>query len=91
MQKGINTLIEETKEGMTNYINNALRQGVPVMAISLIMSNLIYEICDTSKEVITQEKATYAKKEAEEKKAKENQIEYVPEETSQDIVEKPIE
>lgn len=91
MQKGINTLIEETKEGMTNYINNALRQGVPVMAISLIMSNLIYEVRDTSKEVIAQEKSTYAKKEAEEKEAKQNQIEYVPEEIIQDDIEEPNE
>ena len=46
-QKGVNTIIVETKGSILESINNGLRQGLPVSVVSMIVENIMYEIDKT--------------------------------------------
>lgn len=54
-KKGINTLIEETKQSMTHLVNTFLKQGAPITDIDLVLQNLCFEVKDTAKDVISKE------------------------------------
>ena len=89
MQKGINTLIEETKQSMTDLVNSALKQGVPIVAIDLILQNLCFEVRDTAKGVIAEETKRAQKEYEKEQQALAEQVEYVPEETVSEPIQEP--
>lgn len=44
MNKGINTLINETKENVTKAINDGLKAGLPISVIDLIVDHAMLEI-----------------------------------------------
>lgn len=44
VQKGVNTIITETRGNILESINNAIRQGVPTSVVSMIVENIMYEI-----------------------------------------------
>lgn len=89
MQKGINTLIEETKQSMTDLVNSALKQGVPIVAIDLILQNLCFEVRDTTKGVIAKETEQAQREYEKEQQALAEQVEYIPEETASEPVQEP--
>ena len=45
-QKGINTVIEETKDEIVSLINTKLQGGIPVSVMGLILQNVMYEVRD---------------------------------------------
>lgn len=89
MQKGINTLIEETKQTMTDAVNAALKEGVPIVAIDLILQSLCFEVRDTAKSVIEKETEQAQKEYEKEQQALAEQVEYVPEDTASEPVQEP--
>lgn len=86
MQKGINTLIEETKQTMTDAVNAALKEGVPIVAIDLILQNLCFEVRDTAKSVIEKETEQAQREYEKEQQALAEQVEYVPEEPTPEML-----
>lgn len=44
MNKGINTLINETRVNITNAINEGLKAGLPIAVVDLIVDNAMIEI-----------------------------------------------
>lgn len=43
-QKGVNTVILETKGSILEAVNNGLKQGLPISVISIIIENVMFEI-----------------------------------------------
>lgn len=43
-QKGVNTIILETKGNILEAVNNGLKQGLPISVISIIIENVMFEI-----------------------------------------------
>lgn len=60
-QKGVNTIIVETKGSILESINNGLRQGLPVSVVSMIVENIMYEIDKTLAKDIEKEANEYQK------------------------------
>ena len=54
-QKGINTIIEETKNELVSLINTKLQEGVPVTVVGLILENVMYEVRDSIKATLARE------------------------------------
>lgn len=44
MTKGINTLIEETKTELTDFVNSKLKMGLPISVMGLIIDNMSNQI-----------------------------------------------
>lgn len=51
----INTLIEQTRSNLTDSVNKALNEGIPISVIKLILNNLSLEVEQTLRAVIKQE------------------------------------
>lgn len=58
-QKGVNTIIVETKGSILESINNGLRQGLPVSVVSMIVENIMYEIDKTLAKDLEKESNEY--------------------------------
>lgn len=44
MDKGINTLIVETKKEIVDVVNNAISKGLPYAVVELMISNVMLEM-----------------------------------------------
>lgn len=68
----MNTLIEETKTELLNFINSQLQKGVPVSAMWLIVNNMNNQLKDVVSQTVQME-AEQAKKQQEEKETPEEE------------------
>lgn len=73
MNKGINTLIKETKDNITKVINDGLKTGLPIAVIDLMVDNIMFEVKNTLDNALKQESEKYN----EQLKIQEEQIEWV--------------
>ena len=55
MKKGINSMIQEFRETLTNEINKSLNEGMPIMVTSLVLENLLMEVQNNAESIIQQE------------------------------------
>ena len=59
MDKGINTIIKETKNNITKAINDGLNTGLPIAVIDLMVDNIMFEIKNTLNNALQQEHVKY--------------------------------
>lgn len=76
MEKGINTLIKETKDNITKAINGGLVIGLPIAVIDLMVDNIMFEIKNSLNNALQQEQI----KHNEYLQAESEQVEWVDEE-----------
>ena len=73
-QKGVNTLVVETKEELTNAINKCLQDGIPAAMVSIMLESLLMDLNNNVKIILEKEKKEY-----EESVSSEEEIKYVDE------------
>lgn len=56
MNQGINTFIKEFKEKLTEDVNSALKNGLPIAVVDLALDNIIMEVKGLLKETLEKEK-----------------------------------
>ena len=56
MNKGINTIIQETKKEMADLVNEKLKLGLPISVIGLILDGICYEVANGIKSSLIEEK-----------------------------------
>lgn len=78
MNKGINTIINESKDKLVNAVNEVLQAGVPISVVYLIIDGILREVQTSLQNHLQQE----AKQMAEQEKIKSQQVEWTPEEQS---------
>lgn len=59
MEKGINTLIRETKDNIAKAINGGLTIGLPIAVIDLMVDNIMLEIKTSLNNALQQEQVKY--------------------------------
>ena len=74
VQKGVNTLVVETKEELTNAINKCLQDGIPAAMVSIMLESLLMDLNNNVKIILEKEKKEY-----EESVSNEEEIKYVDE------------
>ena len=65
MNKGIAMLIDETKRGLVELINNKIQEGLPISVMDLILELVMSEVKVNTKEVLTQELSAYEQQQEE--------------------------
>lgn len=73
--KGVNTLILESKENLIEAINNCIRSGIPAAMVSIIVESLLNDLNNNVKVIVEKEKEEYEHQ----VEVENNQVEYVPE------------
>ena len=73
--KGVNTLILESKENWIEAINNCTRSGIPAAMVSIIVESLLNDLNNNVKVIVEKEKEEYEHQ----LEVENNQVEYVPE------------
>lgn len=73
-QKGVNTLVVEAKEELTNAINKCLQDGIPAAMVSIMLESLLMDLNNNVKIILGKEKKEY-----EESVSNEEEIKYVDE------------
>lgn len=73
--KGVNTLILESKENLIEAINNCIRSGIPAAMVSIIVESLLNDLNNNVKVIVEKEKEEYEHQ----LEVENNQVEYVPE------------
>ena len=58
-QKGVNTLVVETKEELTNAINKCLQDGIPAAMVSIMLESLLMDLNNNVKIILGKEKKEY--------------------------------
>lgn len=78
-QKGVNTIIVDTRKDIANAINNGIKQGLPISVIAMIVENALMELNNGVNTALENENKSYQ----EQLKVQEQQVEWVdnPEET----------
>lgn len=71
-QKGVNTLIVESKTKLTNSINECLQDGIPASMVSIILESLLMDLNNNVKVILEKEQKEYEEKE----EAESNQVKY---------------
>ena len=71
-QKGVNTLIVESKTKLTNSINECLQDGIPASMVSIILESLLMDLNNNVKVILEKEQKEYKEKE----EAESNQVKY---------------
>lgn len=71
-QKGVNTLIVESKTKLTNSINECLQDGIPASMVSIILESLLMDLNNNLKVILEKEQKEYEEKE----EAESNQVKY---------------
>lgn len=71
-QKGVNTLIVESKTKLTNSINECLQDGIPASMVSIILESLLMDLNNNVKLILEKEQKEYEEKE----EAESNQVKY---------------
>lgn len=74
--KGVNTLVLESKENLIEAINNCIRAGIPAAMVSIIVESLLNDLNNNVKAIVEKEKQEYDHQ----VEVENNQVEYVPEE-----------
>lgn len=59
MDKGINTVIKETKNNIAKAINEGLNTGLPIAVIDLMVDNIMFEIKNNLNTALQQEQIKY--------------------------------
>lgn len=77
--KGVNTLILESKENLIEAINNCIRSGIPAAMVSIIVESLLNDLNNNVKVIVEKEKEEYEHQ----LEVENNQVEYVPEEETE--------
>lgn len=77
--KGVNTLILESKENLIEAINNCIRSGIPAAMVSIIVESLLNDLNNNVKVIVEKEKEEYEHQ----VEVENNQVEYVPEEETE--------
>ena len=72
MNKGINTLITETRANIANAINEGLKAGLPIAVVDLIVDGAMGEI----KQILNQSLADEKAKVEQEQEVKDAQVPY---------------
>ena len=54
-QKGVNTLIVESKTKLTNSINECLQDGIPASMVSIILESLLMDLNNNVKVILEKE------------------------------------
>ena len=67
-QKGVNTLIVESKTKLTNSINECLQDGIPASMVSIILESLLMDLNNNVKVILEKEQKEYEEKEEAESK-----------------------
>lgn len=65
MNKGIAMLIDETKRGLVELVNNKIQEGLPISVMDLILELVMSEVKVNTKEVLTQELSAYEQQQEE--------------------------
>ena len=71
-QKGVNTLIVEAKDNLTNAINDCIKTGIPPAMVSMMLESLLMDLNNNVKVILEKEKQEYEEKE----EAESNQVKY---------------
>lgn len=71
-QKGVNTLVVEAKDNLTNSINKCLQDGIPASMVSIILESLLMDLNNNVKLILEKEQKEYEEKE----EAESNQVKY---------------
>ena len=58
-QKGVNTLVVETKDNLTNSINKCLQDGIPAAMVSIMLESLLMDLNNNVKIILEKEKKEY--------------------------------
>ena len=58
-QKGVNTIILETKGNILEAVNNGIRQGLPISIISILVENIMLDVEKNLNNVIEKENKEY--------------------------------
>ena len=58
-QKGVNTLVVEAKEELTNSINKCLQDGIPAAMVSIMLESLLMDLNSNVKIILEKEKKEY--------------------------------
>ena len=74
-QKGVNTIIVETRKDIANAINNGLKQGLPISVVAMIVENALMELNNGLNAALETEVKTYQ----EQVQIESEQVEYIPE------------
>ena len=73
-QKGVNTLVVEAKEELTNAINKCLQEGIPAAMVSIMLESLLMDLNNNVKIILEKENKEY-----EESVSSEETVKYVDE------------
>lgn len=58
-QKGVNTLIVEAKDNLTNAINDCIKTGIPAVMVSIMLENILHDLNSNVKKVLEMEQQEY--------------------------------
>ena len=71
-QKGVNTLIVEAKDNLTNAINDCIKTGIPPAMVSMMLESLLMDLNNNVKVILEKEKQEYEEQE----KVESEQVKY---------------
>ena len=74
-QKGVNTIIVETKNNILESVNNGLKQGLPIAILQLTLSEIMAQVNATLNDTLKSEHDDYQKQ----VQIENEQVEYVQE------------
>lgn len=86
-QKGVNTLIVEAKDNLTNAINDCIKTGIPPAMVSIIVESLLMDLNNNVKVLLDKEKQEYEEQE----KVESEQVVYEESEQEPDLTEDVVE
>jgi hypothetical protein len=58
-QKGVNTIIAETKGNILESVNNGLKQGLPISVVAILVENIMFEIDKSLTKTLEDESKEY--------------------------------
>ena len=86
-QKGVNTLIVEAKDNLTNAINDCIKTGIPPAMVSMMLESLLMDLNNNVKVLLDKEKQEYEEQE----KVESEQVVYEESEQEPDLTEDVVE
>lgn len=86
-QKGVNMLIVEAKDNLTNSINDCIKTGIPPAMVSIIVESLLMDLNNNVKVLLEKEKQEYEEQE----KVESEQVVYEESEKEPDLTEDVVE
>lgn len=86
-QKGVNMLIVEAKDNLTNAINDCIKTGIPPAMVSMMLESLLMDLNNNVKVILEKEKQEYEEQE----KVESEQVVYEESEQEPDLTEDVVE